>query len=109
MVRKTPPDRVVVFRVANIGAREESLSNAYISVPGGGEVRPFSAGMPAIPSQLKPGVPIVFGQTLQGVAQALVNEGCTGTARVKFVARLGRGKTHRKRVEIPDVESEARG
>jgi hypothetical protein len=107
--RKTPADPLVVFWVLNVGARDESLHDAYIAVPGRRDLRVFSGGNPTMPSPPQPGFPRVFGQSLQGVAHALVNEGCTGTARVDLVIRLGRGKLHKKRIEIPGVEARAEG
>ena len=98
---------VVMFRVENVGFRDESLSGAHLAVPGGGVVRPFSGGNPPMPSPLRPGFPRYFDQSLQGVSHALVNAGCTGTARVHLVVRLGRGKPHKKRIEIPEVEAKA--
>jgi hypothetical protein len=38
----------------------------------------------------------VFGKSLQVVSRALVKEGCTGTASVDFVVRLGRGRSTRR-------------
>ena len=98
-----------MFKVENMGAREEALSGAHIAVPGGRDVHPFSGGNPPMPSPLKPGFPRYFSQSLQGVSRALVNEGCTGTARVDLVIRPGTGKVHTKRIEIPEVEVRARG
>jgi hypothetical protein len=95
--------------VENRGTRTESLSDAYLAVPGAEDLRPFSGGQPTMPSSLEPGFPRVFNQTLQGVSRELVNRGCTGTARVELVIQLGRGKLHKKRIEIPDVEARAQG
>jgi hypothetical protein len=105
----TPTDPVVMFRVENVGMRNESLSDVYVSVPGGRDVRHIFRGNPPKPSQLQPGFPCVFQLGLQGFARILVNEGCTGTARVELVIRLGRGSVHTKRIEIPDVEDKVKG
>ena len=95
------------FSVENVGARTEFFSEAYISVPGGGDVRVFSGGNPSTRSALQPRFPIVFNQSLQGVSHALVNEGCKGTAKVDLVVELGGGNRRNKRFEIPDVEGKA--
>ncbi len=109
IARTSPAVPVVMFKVENMGAREESFSGAHIAVPGGRNVHPFSGGNPPMPSSLKPGFPRYFSQSLQGVSHALVNEGYTGTARVELVIRLGTGKVHTKRIEIPEVEDKAQG
>jgi hypothetical protein len=110
-IRSTSPlsERVLWFRVENVGQRDESLSDAYIDVPEGGVVHPFSRQGFQIPHPLQPGFPLVFGERLRVVCRALVNEGCTGIAHLNFVIRLGRGDLHRKPIEIPDVEARAEG
>lgn len=105
----TPQEPVAAFRVENVGRRTVSLSDAYISLANGGEMHPFSGGNPPMPSQLQPGFPRVFHQSLQGISRELVNRGCTGTAYVELVVRDGTGKLHRHAFEIPDVEARAEG
>jgi hypothetical protein len=105
--RTSEQEQLLWFSVENVGARTEFFSDVYIAVPGGGDVRPFSGGNPSAQSALQPRFPIVFNQSLQGVSHALVNEGCKGTAKVELVVELGRGKRHKKRIEIPDVEGKA--
>lgn len=107
--RRSDHETLLWFWVENRGTRAESLSDAYIAVPGAEDLRPFSGGQPAMPSSLEPGFPRVFNQSLQGVSRELINRGCTGTARVKLVIQLGRGKLHKKRIKIPDVEAMAEG
>jgi hypothetical protein len=109
LTRTSTPHPVAMFRVENVGARDEFLSDAYITLRDGREVHPFSAGNPPRPTPLRPGFPLLFYVESQGLSRELVNRGCKGTARVKLVIRLGRGKPHEKRIEIPDVEARAEG
>jgi hypothetical protein len=95
------------FRLENVGEREEFLSDAYIDVPDGGVVHPFPRQGFPLPRPLNPHFPVVFGERLRVVSRALIKEGCTGTVRLDFVIRLGRGKLHKKTIEIPDVEAKA--
>jgi hypothetical protein len=110
-IRSTAPlsEPTLWFRVENVGVRDESLRDAYIDVPDGGVVHPFPRQGLTMPHPLSPGSPLVFGERSQVVSRALVKEGCTGTVRLDFVTRLGRGKLHTKNIEITDVEARAEG
>jgi len=107
--RPSPPYPMVMFRVENTGARNESLSEAYITLRDGREIHPFTAGNPPRPTPLQPGFPLVFYVELQGLSRELVNRGCTGTARVDLIIELGNRDLHSRRIEIPDVEARANG
>lgn len=105
----TPPQQPqATFRVVNTGKRT-TLAGAYLALEDGRKIEPFSGGNPPMPSPLEPGSPRIFHQSLLGIAQALVNEGCKGTARVELIIRDGTGKLHREPFEISEVEVKAEG
>ena len=58
LARTSTPHPVAMFRVENIGAREESLLDAYITLRDGREVHPFPAGN--LPTSRAP-APQAFG------------------------------------------------
>jgi hypothetical protein len=90
-------------------APDPTRSDAYIALPGGRKLHPFSGGNLPMPSPLQLRVPRVFNQNSQEVSRFLVNKGCSGTARFDLIIRLGREELHTKRIEIPDGDARTEG